>query len=121
MWSLLLSDALREMGFLPSRADPDLWLKKSEHHKGYDYVATHVDDLIVVAKDPMIYLKPLGERFALRNSFLNPDFYLGSNWSQHINRHTKISNEKYIQEAIWSYEKDFGSIKKKAVPAKQGD
>eukprot|EP00957_Ditylum_brightwellii_P158216 12043440-Ditylum_brightwellii.AAC.1 len=34
-------DFLREMGFVPSRADQDLWLQKLEEHVGYDYIATH--------------------------------------------------------------------------------
>eukprot|EP00957_Ditylum_brightwellii_P115747 8829674-Ditylum_brightwellii.AAC.1 len=36
-----LGDFLRKMGFTPSRADKDLWLHKSDEHKGYDYIATH--------------------------------------------------------------------------------
>ena len=46
-----LWDCLRNHGFVPSRADPDLWIKKSA--TGYDYIATHINDLIVVAEEPL--------------------------------------------------------------------
>jgi hypothetical protein len=41
------------MGFQSSRADQDLWWRKSPHYKGYDYLATQVDDVICVGKDPL--------------------------------------------------------------------
>eukprot|EP00957_Ditylum_brightwellii_P098639 7514092-Ditylum_brightwellii.AAC.1 len=43
---------LRELGFEPSRVDQDLWIQESDEYEGYDYLATHVDDVIIVAKDP---------------------------------------------------------------------
>ena len=47
-----LGDTLRRIGFIPSRADQELWIIKSNDHEGYDYLTTHVDDLIVAAKRP---------------------------------------------------------------------
>ena len=44
----MLGEKLRQMGFEPSRYDTDAWIKEGLH--GYDYIATHVDDLMVVAK-----------------------------------------------------------------------
>ena len=43
-------DALTAMGFSPSRADPDIWMRKREGH--YEYVAVYVDDLLIASKDP---------------------------------------------------------------------
>jgi hypothetical protein len=39
-----LSIRLRQMGYKPSKADPDLWYKKVGEH--YEYVARFVDDVI---------------------------------------------------------------------------
>ena len=47
-----LGDTLRRIGFIPSRADQKLWIIKAKDYDGYDYLATHVDDLIVAAKRP---------------------------------------------------------------------
>ena len=55
-WNIKLGDTIRELGFCPTRADPDLWYKLSEDGIKYEYIATYVDDIIVVAIDPMVYL-----------------------------------------------------------------
>ena len=47
------------MNFTPSRADPDLWMRLTTDGKGYDYIATYVDDLIIVAKEPKQYMKKI--------------------------------------------------------------
>lgn len=39
-----LSEQLRKMGYVPSKAYPDLWMKKVDDH--YDYIARYVDDVI---------------------------------------------------------------------------
>ena len=46
-----LSLTLRDMGFVPSKADYDLWMRKKDDH--YEYIATWVDDLLVFSKKPM--------------------------------------------------------------------
>ena len=61
------ADLLRRMGFTPSRADEDLWVRKSEEYMGYDYIATHVDDLIIASKDPLKYISQIEQEFALQN------------------------------------------------------
>ena len=45
-----LADTLRDMDFMPCRADPDLWLHGQSDH--YEYVCVYVDDLMVMMKDP---------------------------------------------------------------------
>eukprot|EP00957_Ditylum_brightwellii_P028929 2185603-Ditylum_brightwellii.AAC.2 len=51
------------MGFSPSRADQMLWVKKSEQYHGYDYIATHVDNIIIIAKDPNEYINHTEQHF----------------------------------------------------------
>eukprot|EP00957_Ditylum_brightwellii_P038250 2891997-Ditylum_brightwellii.AAC.1 len=58
----LLRDFLQEMGFEPPMTDQDLWIKKSEHYEGYDYIATHVRD---ITDSPEYYL---GNNIAKRKS-----------------------------------------------------
>eukprot|EP00957_Ditylum_brightwellii_P185649 14134862-Ditylum_brightwellii.AAC.1 len=58
-----LGDFLREMGFSQLHADQDLWLEKSEEYKGYNYIATHVDDIIIVAKNPFKYMTNTKQHF----------------------------------------------------------
>jgi hypothetical protein len=45
-----LSDILRKMGFTPSKANSDLWMKDCKTH--YEYIAHYVDDILVLSKNP---------------------------------------------------------------------
>ena len=45
-----MSQTLRDMSFKPTRFDPDVWIRGSKG--GYDYIGTHTDDVLVVAKHP---------------------------------------------------------------------
>jgi hypothetical protein len=52
-----LSAKLRIMGFTPSRADPDFWIKDCGTH--YEYLATYVDDVLSFSKDPLAVITEL--------------------------------------------------------------
>ena len=44
-------DILHDMGFKPSKADPDIWMKSSKDASHYEYIAVYVDDLAICMKD----------------------------------------------------------------------
>ena len=67
------------MGFKPTRADPDLWIKVNEKGDKYEYIATYVDDIIIVAENPMKYLETIRHKFPIRNIEEMPEYYLGNN------------------------------------------
>ena len=50
-----LFDKLRLLGFTPSKADPDLWIRDAEDH--YEYIAVYSDDLLVFSKQAVSILK----------------------------------------------------------------
>ena len=110
-------DFLRELGFKPSRADQDLWIRKSDEYEGYDYIATHVDDIIIVAKDPVSYMNRIEQRFKVRDVTDSPEYYLGSNL---VRRNGKIyiSSKKYVKEILRKYQKEHGTIPKETLPLK---
>ena len=68
---------LRSMGFRPSRADYDLWIKNKGDH--YEYVATYVDDILVFSRDPMKIIKEVQTKFTLKD-IGKPEYYLGGNF-----------------------------------------
>ena len=111
-----LGDLLLEMGFKPSRADPDLWIIKSIHHDGYDYIATWVDDIICVAKEPQYYISKIEQRFKLRNVEVNPSYYLGMNLKRQQDGLLHLSCHTYIKEAIRKYEKEHQCLRKYPSP-----
>ena len=56
---------LRSMGFKPSKADYDLWIKNKGDH--YEYVATYVDDILVFSRDPLKIIQQVQEKFNLKD------------------------------------------------------
>ena len=63
-WELLV-DVLRKMGFASTRHDNNVWIKPRED--GCDYVATHVDGFIFVAKDCAKHVDQIKKTFNLRS------------------------------------------------------
>ena len=110
-----LADSIRRLGFTPSRADPDLWIKKMPY--GYDYIATHVDDLIVVSKNPQDYIACIEQEFALRNVESEPSSYLGTSLCRIKDGRIMMNSKKYITECIRKYESKYGTtLKKQPIP-----
>lgn len=50
-WHEVIADVLRQMGFVPSKADNDIWMKNSGDH--YTYIVIYVDDLLIAARTPL--------------------------------------------------------------------
>ena len=111
-----LADLLIDMAFEPSRADPDLWLKKSKHHDGYNYIATHVDNIIVVAQDPQHYLSMIEQHFSLRNIESKPKYYLGTRLTKCPDGMITTNQEEFIKESIQKYKTKHNiTLKKKTL------
>ena len=51
-WHHKFFETLHQMGFKPSRVDPDTWMKYSKDGSHYEYIAVYVDDLAICMKDP---------------------------------------------------------------------
>ena len=67
-WHERLSDILHDMRFFPSKAEEDIWMRKNG--KVYEYIATYVDDICVVDKDPKEIARQLEEdhKFKLKGT-----------------------------------------------------
>jgi hypothetical protein len=50
-WHAYFAQNLYNMGFEPTRLDPNIWIKLRHDKSGYDYIATFVDDFMITAKD----------------------------------------------------------------------
>ena len=62
-WHARFADDLYSMNFTPSKADPDLWMRKCDNH--YEYVAVFVDDILIFSKNPEEILKKI--KYDLKN------------------------------------------------------
>ena len=72
---------LHKIGFKPSHADPDLWMKDCKTH--YEYVATWVDDVLVMSKEPLKVIQDFKEagEYELKGVGA-PEYYLGGDLQQ---------------------------------------
>jgi hypothetical protein len=52
------------MGFTPSKAEADIWIR--QNNDLYEYIAVYVDDLLIAAKDPVEVAKILSEKHKLK-------------------------------------------------------
>jgi hypothetical protein len=85
-----LAQKLTDLGFTPSRADPNLWLRDRGDH--YDYAATYVDDLLIFSRECMEVIKALKKDYILKGVG-EPEFYLGGN--------VEILDETWQKEEIF--------------------
>ena len=69
-----LSIALRKLGYRPTKADSDLWIKQVSDH--YEYIAKYVDDIIVFSKMPMEVIEELKKTYIMKGVG-KPQYYLG--------------------------------------------
>ena len=97
------------MGFQPSKADFDLWIKDCGTH--YEYIAQYVDDLAVCSKDPMALIKELETTYELKGVG-TPVYYLGGDVLELDDAWIKegitmaTSAETYIKNAVERYERE---------------
>ena len=99
-----LSVKMRKMGFLPSKADPDLWIKRLKDGT-YEYVARYVDDVIAFSKNPMAIMEELKKHYVMKGVG-KPQYYLGGDvvdlpeeWKTE-NISTAFSAKTYIRNCI---------------------
>ena len=60
-WLEKLFDILHQIGFKPSKADPDIWMKSLNDGNHYEHIAVYVDDLAICMKDPKGFRDTLKE------------------------------------------------------------
>ena len=103
------------MGFKPCRADQDLWIRKRHQYKSYDYIATHIDDIICATWDTSKYISQIEQEFKIHDLNDKPDYYLGNNIKAVKNGY-HVSSEKYTKEILRRYQDKYGLLRKENVP-----
>ena len=97
-WHSHLLQTLREMVFKPTRFDPDVWIRGREG--GYDYIGTHTDDVLVVAKNLARIFEKLQETYTIKK--FGPSLhYLGCDYAQ-----VKKGSEKKWVMVSYTYVKE---------------
>ena len=67
-----LTDNLKKFGYVPSKADPNLFYKDMGDH--YEYIASYVDDISIWSRDPMRVMARLKAVYTLKGVGI-PEYY----------------------------------------------
>ena len=65
-WSEVIHGILRDMKFLPSKADPGIWLRKAPNLRCYEYIAVYVHDLCIAAESPSANIQIFKSKYHLK-------------------------------------------------------
>ena len=110
-WHERFSDVLRDLGFEPCVAEPNIWLRKNkEWGDHYDYIAVYVDDLAIAMRDPQSFVDILVEKYNFKlKGTGNIAFHLGCDFSHDPDGTLCMAPKKCIERMADNYERFFGS------------
>ena len=77
----LLAKTLHEIGYQPTKADPDVWIRKAVKPKRFEYyelVLCYVNDVLLISHKAMETMDGIRTKFTLKGDKVEePDLYLG--------------------------------------------
>ena len=119
-----LAETLYDIGFRPSKADPDVWLRlavKPNSQTYYKYILCYVDDILSVSFNATSILNSIQVNFKLKDDKIEPPSdYLGTVLGQmDVDGKTGwyLSSEKYVKSAIENVEQTLQKSSQK-LPSK---
>ena len=117
-----LANTLRSFDFKPTRFDNDVWIRRHNSSKTYEYVCTHVDDFMIVSRTPEEVMKQIESVYEVKDSSKGPpEYYLGNDYKCDRRGRWCIGCKKYLDEAIRRIEVIVGDLPKKDTPMIDGD
>ena len=114
---------MRDDGWLPCKAEPDLWLKNAGNH--YEITSVYVDDTLHSSKNPSDFTDRLANKHNFKFKHVGElDCFLGAN----IERNEKAGGKltfglrTYIAKILENYQRMFGELPKHSkCPMEPGD
>ena len=121
-WHERFAECLHAEGFVPCRAEPDIWLR--ERNGCYEYIGVYVDDLAMAMHDPEAFIQKLKDEYKFKFKGTGPiSFHLGCDFLRDGDGTLRMEPQKYIERMIATYERHFGGKPKSKArsPLEQGD
>jgi hypothetical protein len=120
-----LAEMLRDIGYVPSLADLDVWLRPAVKADGFEYyemVLCYVDDVLAISHQPDKTMNAIRRKFTLKDDKVQaPDSYLGAQIGQMTTVDGYLvwtqSSDKYIAESVKNVE-EFLKSKGNSLPSK---
>jgi Reverse transcriptase (RNA-dependent DNA polymerase) len=104
------ADCLKDEGFEPCKAEPDIWLRPAADKSCYEMVAVYVDNLAIGMKDPRRFLTMLVDKHKFKLKGSGPiSFHLGCDFERDDDGVLCMSPKQYINQMVSQYERMFGS------------
>jgi len=101
-----LADALRDEGFSPSLADPDLWYRDAG--TCYEYICVYVDDLMAILKDPAAFCEILQVKYKFKLKGVGcPEYHLGGDFGRDPDGTLYWGAKTYVKKLLSNYERIF--------------
>ncbi len=121
-WHDKFAGCLKEMGFAPCKAEPDIWLRRVDGH--YEYIGVYVDDLAIVSKNPQSIVQALENDYHFKLKGTGPiSFHLGCDFVRDDDGTLCILPKTFIEKMAATYESHFKCKpnKKYSSPLEKGD
>ena len=107
-----LAETLRDIGYKPSQADPDVWMRPAVKVSGvkyWEYILCYVDDVLSISERPNATLQLVSQRFKLKDDKMaEPEMYLGAEVSKMDNIDGDscwaMSSDKYCDALVKNVE-----------------
>ena len=107
-----LAGVLCDMGYRPSLADPDVWLRAATKPDGFQYyemALVYVDDVMILSHVPLNTIESIQKTFKLKGGKADtPDMYLGVSLEKKLSRQGTVcwsmSPEKYVAASVVNVE-----------------
>lgn len=110
-----LGETLFDIGYLPSKGDPDVWIRPATKPDGFEYfemVLVYVDDILCVSAQPEVTMRGIQATFKLKGDKVEkPTAYLGAQINQKVINGVEcwaMSSEQYVKAAIANVETKLG-------------
>jgi hypothetical protein len=65
-WRATLAQALRDIGFVSTTADPNVWIQPAARDDGYEYyemLLVYVDNVLAISHEPKVLIDAIGEYY----------------------------------------------------------
>ncbi len=118
-----MAGILRELGFVSSKTDPDVWMRKGRKPNSFfywEYILCYVNDILVLSHQPNVIMDAISQRVTLKpGSVKPPENYLGAdvlkvtihdgNQDLPMKKVWAMSATAYVKRAIQEVERELAA------------
>ena len=105
-WAEVIHSILKDMKFIPSKADPCIWLSKAPNLRCYEYIAVYVDDLCIAAESPSTIIHIFKTNLKVKGDG-KFSYHLGADYFEDPDGTLIRQPRKYIDKVAETYKRIF--------------